>query len=103
MRIAYPQGANWAQLMMPDDETKPIMAIQAMDRGRAVTALEAVRELQTTYGPPPPTPSPAAVRVDARTRPGRWAGWRSSTGRRPRPGIAICKAKQARKAAKGSR
>jgi hypothetical protein len=57
VRIAYPQGANWAQLMMPDDETKPIMAIQAMDRGRAVTALEAVRELQAQYAPPQPTPA----------------------------------------------
>ncbi len=57
VRIAYPQGANWAQLMMPDDETKPIMAIQAMDRGRAVTALETVRELQTKYAPPQPTPT----------------------------------------------
>jgi hypothetical protein len=57
VRIAYPQGANWAQLMMPDDETKPIMAIQAMDRGRAVTALEAVRELQAKYAPPQPKPT----------------------------------------------
>jgi len=57
VRIAYPQGANWAQLLMPDDETKPIMAIQAMDRGRAVTALEAVRELQARYAPPQPTPT----------------------------------------------
>ncbi len=57
VRIAYPQGANWAQLMMPDDETKPIMAIQAMDRARAVKALDAVRELQAKYAPPPPTPS----------------------------------------------
>lgn len=57
VRIAYPQGANWAQLMMPDDETKPIMAIQAMDRGRAVKALETLRELQAKYAPPPPTPT----------------------------------------------
>lgn len=57
VRVAYPQGANWAQLMMPDDETKPIMAIQAMDRGRAVTALEAVRELQEKYAPPQPIPT----------------------------------------------
>ena len=60
VRIAYPQGAPWAQLMMPDDEIKPMMAIQAMDRGRAVTALEAVRELQAKYGPPPPIPRAVA-------------------------------------------
>ena len=58
VRIAYPQGAPWAQLNMPEDETKPVMAIQAMDRGRAVQALEAVRELQEKYGQPPPAPVP---------------------------------------------
>ncbi|MET0863670.1 MAG: PH domain-containing protein [Nakamurella sp.] len=58
LRVAYPQGAPWAQLNMPDDEVKPVMAIQAMDRSRAVQALEAVRELQAKYGPPPPAPAP---------------------------------------------
>jgi len=57
LRVAYPQGAPWAQVLMPDDEIKPLMAIQAMDRGRAVTALEKVRELQATYGPPPAAPA----------------------------------------------
>ena len=60
MRIAFPQGANWAQLVLPDDETKPLMAIQAMDKGRAVAALERVRELQRQYGPPPPVRPPTA-------------------------------------------
>jgi len=68
LRIAYPQGAPWAQLNMPDDEAKPVMAIQAMDRGRAVQALEAVRALQAEYGPPPPAPAarvaPAGVDDD---------------------------------------
>ncbi len=63
VRVAYPQGAPWAQVLMPDDEIKPLMAIQAMDRGRAVAALEKVRELQATYGPPPPIPAaPPALR-----------------------------------------
>jgi Bacterial PH domain len=56
IRVAYPQGAPWAQLMMPDDEVKAIMAIQALDRGRAVRALQEVRELQAKYGPPQPIP-----------------------------------------------
>jgi hypothetical protein len=66
VRIAYPQGAPWAQVLMPDDEIKPLMAIQAMDRGRAVTALEKVRELQATYGPPPPIPTapPPALQLE---------------------------------------
>ncbi len=57
LRIGYPQGSPWAQLVMPDDEVKPVMAIQAMDRARAVRALETVRELQARYGPPPPRPA----------------------------------------------
>ena len=61
LRVAYPQGAPWAQLNMPDDEAKPVMAIQALDRGRAVQALEAVRELQAKYGPPPPAPAPRVL------------------------------------------
>jgi hypothetical protein len=37
-----------------------------MDRGRAVTALEKVRELQATYGPPPPIPTapPPALQLE---------------------------------------
>ncbi len=57
LRIGYPQGSPWAQIVMPDDEVKPVMAIQAMDRARAVRALETVRALQAQYGPPPPIPS----------------------------------------------
>jgi hypothetical protein len=50
---------------MPDDEIKPLMAIQAMDRGRAVTALEKVRELQARFGPPPPIPAaPPPLRLE---------------------------------------
>jgi len=66
VRVAYPQGAPWAQVLMPDDEIKSLMAIQAMDRGRAVTALEKVRELQATYGPPPPIPTapPPALQLE---------------------------------------
>ncbi len=60
VRIAFPEGANWAQLIMPDDESKPLMAIQAMDRGRAVAALEEVRALQRRYGPPPPVRPPGS-------------------------------------------
>lgn len=59
VKVSYPVGAPWAQILMPDDEIKPLMAIQAMDRGRAVAALEAVRELQAKYGPPPPVPPPS--------------------------------------------
>jgi len=57
VRVAFPPGAHWAELQMPDDELKAVMAIQAMDRGRAVTALERLRALHQRYAPPPPVPS----------------------------------------------
>ena len=59
VRVSYPVGAPWAQVLMPDDEIKPLMAIQAMDRGRAVDALDKVRALQAQYGPPPTQRKPA--------------------------------------------
>jgi hypothetical protein len=59
VRVSYPVGAPWAQVMMPDDEIKPLMAIQGMDRGRAVNALDTVRALQAQYGPPPAHRKPA--------------------------------------------
>ncbi len=62
VRIAFPDGSPWAQLILADDETHMVMAIQAMDRQRAVDALRAVRELHDRYGPPtPPAPSPEAL------------------------------------------
>jgi hypothetical protein len=62
VRVAFPSGAHWAELQMPDDEVKAVMAIQAMDRGRAVTALERLRALHERYAPPPPVPSAPAER-----------------------------------------
>jgi hypothetical protein len=58
---------------MPDDEVRSVMAIQAMDRGRAVRALERVRELQKQYGPPAPEPvrqpGPTADEIAEQSRP----------------------------------
>ena len=64
--ISFPQGAQWALLRMPDDETHPLMAIQLLDRGRAVDALHKVREFHARYAPPPPAaviPDEAAMRA----------------------------------------
>jgi hypothetical protein len=61
VRVAFPPGAHWAELQMPDDEVKAVMAIQAMDRGRAVTALERLRALHQRYAPPPPVSAAAPV------------------------------------------
>jgi len=61
IRVAYPPNAPWAQLQLPDDELHPVMAIQALDRGRAVHALEQVRRLHDRFVPPERRPRPMAV------------------------------------------
>ena len=58
LQIAFPEGSNWAQLILPDDETHAVMAIQAMDRSRAVTSLRQVRALHARYAPAAPVPPP---------------------------------------------
>lgn len=50
-RIAFPKGAHWAQLMLPGDETYPVMAVQAMDKERAVASLTKLRALYDEYAP----------------------------------------------------
>lgn len=57
VRIAFPQGAHWAQAVLADDETHPLMAIQAMDRDRAVSALRALRALHAEVAPTIPEPT----------------------------------------------
>jgi hypothetical protein len=71
IRVAYPPNAPWAQLLLPDDEIHPVMAIQSLDRGRAVRALEEVRRLHDQFAPPETRPRQMAVTVedDAYARP----------------------------------
>lgn len=52
-RVAFPESSPWAQVILADDEYVSVMAIQAMDKQRAVDALREVRTLQAQYGPPP--------------------------------------------------
>jgi hypothetical protein len=61
LKIAFPPGAHWAQAVLADDETYPLMAIQAMDRQRAVDALKCIRALHTEPAPAAPQPSPEAL------------------------------------------
>lgn len=44
--VGFPDGAPWARLELPQDEYVPVVAIQAMDGERAVTA---IRELRAWY------------------------------------------------------
>jgi Bacterial PH domain len=47
--VSFPRGARWARVDLPDDEYVPVMAIQAVDKVRAVEAMDAVRELMARY------------------------------------------------------
>jgi hypothetical protein len=47
--VSFPRGARWARVDLPDDEYVPVMAIQAVDRDRAVDAMDRVRALMERY------------------------------------------------------
>lgn len=49
--VSFPLGARWARLDLPDDEYIPIMAIQAIDKDRAVDAMDRVRSALAHYRP----------------------------------------------------
>jgi hypothetical protein len=44
-RVAFPDGASWARLDLPDDEYIAVLAIQAVDGRYAVDAITRVRAL----------------------------------------------------------
>ncbi|WP_197514667.1 PH domain-containing protein [Mycobacterium sp. 852013-50091_SCH5140682] len=49
--VSFPVGARWARVDLPDDEYIPLMAIQAIDKGRAVDAMDQLRTLTDKYRP----------------------------------------------------
>ena len=49
--VSFPVGARWARIELPGDEYIPLMAIQAVDRERAVNAMAALRALTARYRP----------------------------------------------------
>jgi hypothetical protein len=49
--VSFPVGARWARIDLPDDEYIPVMAIQAVDKDRAVKAMDDVRGLLARYRP----------------------------------------------------
>lgn len=54
--VSFPDGSAWARLELADDEYVPVMAIQAVDRERAVAAIRALRAVHASYAPPAPRP-----------------------------------------------
>jgi hypothetical protein len=49
--VSFPAGRRWARIDLPDDEYVPVMAIQAVDKDRAVDAMDTVRSLLARYRP----------------------------------------------------
>lgn len=49
--VSFHKGARWARLDLPDDEYVPVMAIQAVDKLRAVDAMDRVRAAFDRYQP----------------------------------------------------
>jgi hypothetical protein len=45
LSVSFPDGASWARLELPDYEYHSVMAVQAVDRERAVEAVRALRRL----------------------------------------------------------
>lgn len=60
-RISFPEGAQWPLLLLADDETYPLVAVQTMDRERAVVALKELRAIFDTFAIDRPEQSPEAV------------------------------------------
>ena len=49
--VSFPPGARWARVDIADYEYVPILAIQSVDRERAVAAMDTVRALMARYRP----------------------------------------------------
>ncbi|QUR69691.1 PH domain-containing protein [Mycobacterium spongiae] len=49
--VSFPSGSRWARIDLPGDEYIPVLAIQAVDKDRAVQAMDAVRSLLARYRP----------------------------------------------------
>jgi hypothetical protein len=49
--VSFPIGARWARIDLPGDEYVPLMAIQSVDKDRAVDAMESLRALTAQYRP----------------------------------------------------
>ena len=49
--ISFPPGRRWARVDLEAHEYVPLVAIQSVDRERAVSAMDTVRQLMTRYRP----------------------------------------------------
>lgn len=49
--VSFPEGKRWARVDLEAYEYVPLVAVQAVDRERAVSAMDTMRELMTRYRP----------------------------------------------------
>ena len=49
--VSFPAGRRWARIDLPDDEYVPVLAIQAVDKDRAVDAMDIVRRELMSHRP----------------------------------------------------
>jgi hypothetical protein len=49
--VSFPPGKRWARVDLDYEEYVPVLAIQVMDRQRAVEAMDTVRSLMDRYHP----------------------------------------------------
>ncbi len=49
--VSFPAGSRWARIDLPDDEYVPVLAIQAVDKDRAVDAMDTVRSALMSHRP----------------------------------------------------
>lgn len=47
--VSFPVGRRWARVELADDEYVPVLAIQSIDRERAVSAMDTVRAAVAKY------------------------------------------------------
>lgn len=48
--VSFPAGKRWARIELSNDEYVPVLAIQSVDRERAVIAMDTVRAAIAKYG-----------------------------------------------------
>lgn len=48
--VTFPAGKRWARIEISNDEYVPVLAIQSVDRERAVSAMDSVRSAVAEYG-----------------------------------------------------
>jgi hypothetical protein len=99
VRIAFPEGSHWTQLLLADDERYPVMAIQSLDKDRAVLALRRVRVLMAEHAPPPPVIAPEVLEAARLRQEAEWA----RQAQRPLGRLEEIDLQKAAKAAKSGR